>query len=156
MHASYRGTASFVVNGVDARARHVTALTTATGRYDGTFPVGFIDPAGDPTVRLLVVTTGAWQLDVASPELAPSLAGSGESGRGDAVLSYTGGSVGARVACSGTGNFTVAAYARHVLAVLAATACPFTGSVRLPAGPAFVYVTAGGDWSMSLEAAGAR
>ena len=61
VHASYGGKQSFVVSGIGQVAGHEPVLASSFGAYDGVFPVGFVDPAGDPTVAVHVATRGAWQ-----------------------------------------------------------------------------------------------
>ena len=71
-----------VFHDVDAPAARRNA--SSLGTYNGTVPVGFVDPADNPTTRLRVITSGAWQLDIASAALAPPL-GSGREGIGGVV-----------------------------------------------------------------------
>ena len=121
-----------------------------SARYDGTFPVGFVDQANHPTTALLVETTGPWHLDLANPSVAPELKGAGVSGHGDAVLSYRGPATSARMIYANTSELAVSTFGGGVVTMLVKTVGPFTGSIALPAGPAFISVTAAGDWSMTL------
>ena len=150
-HAQYTGNGAFAVSSVNARGDHLSVLAESLGSYDGTFPVGFLDEPANPTAALRVVATGPWHLDIAEAKLAPKLTGSGVSGRGDAVLAYdTGPKVRAHVIYPGTGAFSISTYAHGLVSMLERTVGPYDGYVTLPAAPAFISVTAAGDWSMSL------
>ncbi len=150
VHAQYRGTGAFIVSSVTAQGEHIAVLAQSLGAYEGTFAVGFVDARGKPTAGLSVRATGAWHLDIADPKLAPSLTGSGVSGHGDTVLAYTGPAVNAHVVAASASPLVIAAYTGGEYTELVRTVGPFDGKVGLPAGPAFISVTATGDWSMSL------
>ena len=150
VHAQYRGNDAFVVRSVDAQGDDIAVLAQSLGPYDGTFGVGFVDRRTDPTTGLRVDTTGPWHLDIADASLAPELTGAGVSGHGDAVLAYKGPETTAHVIYPGTSAFAISTYAGGTYSVLARAVGPYDRQITLPAGPAFVSVTAAGDWSMSL------
>jgi hypothetical protein len=150
VHAQYGGTGRFVVNALDAQKQHLAVLAASVGAYTGTFPVGFVDPANRPTAFVRVITTGPWHLDIANPVLAPVLSGSGVSGHGDALLLYKGPSVAAHVTYPGITDFIVHAFDNGAESVLVSELGPVDRQITLPAGPAFISVTAAGDWSMSI------
>jgi hypothetical protein len=153
VHAQYDGAASFVVTALDARGEQIGVLASSLGAYDGTFPVGFVEASAFPTAQLHVETTGRWHLDLADPALAPELTAPGVSGTGDAVLAYTGPPRTARFSFAGSAPFRVDTYSRGQVTIVARAVGPHEGDIALPAGPAFVSVTAGGDWSIRLGAA---
>jgi hypothetical protein len=138
------------VSAIDAQGGHLAVLAHSLGRYDGTFPVGFVNQKRDPVAGLKVETTGPWHLDIAKPTLAPELTGSGVSGRGDAVLAYRGPQVKAHISYPGTSEFSVSTYAHGAVTMLVSTVGPYDSRIMLPAGPAFISVTAAGVWSMTL------
>jgi hypothetical protein len=70
---------------------------------------------------------------------------------GDAVLSYTGPPVPTAVSYPGTSTFTIQTYAHGAVDVLTNAVGPYDRLITLPAGPAFISVTAAGDWSMKLK-----
>jgi hypothetical protein len=150
VHAQYSGTGAFVVNSVDARGEHIAVLAQSLGAYDGTFAVGFVDQRANPTVALRVLTTGPWHLDIADAKLAPPLSGAGITGHGDAVLAYTGPAVTAHVVAGGASPFVISTYTGGEYIEVVRTVGPYDSRISLPAGPAFISVTAAGDWSMSL------
>jgi hypothetical protein len=152
VHAQYGGDDNFVVTALDARGRQVAVLANSLGAYDGTFPVGFVDATANPTTQLHVETTGPWHLDLADPALAPALTAPGVSGTGDAVLGYTGPAVSARFSFLGASPFRVDTYSRGRVTILLSAVGPYEGDIALPAGPAFVSVTAAGNWSIRLGA----
>ena len=150
VHASYGGRQSFVVRGVGELAGHENVVASSLGAYDGVFPVGFVDPAGDPTVALRIVTRGAWQLDIGNAaRSAPSL-GSGQAGTGDAVLGYVGPATTARLVYPGARTIVVNLYERGGLIPLVHTKGPYDGPISLVAGPAFIQVTTSGNWSIKV------
>lgn len=151
VHAQYRGVAKFVVTAVDANGRFLSIVAQSLGNYDGTFPVGFVDQHNAPTRGLSVATTGRWHLDITEATFAPRLPRPGVSGLGDAVLSYTGPAVRALVTYPGTSTLTIETFANGVVNVLTDAAGPVRRLIVLPSGPAFISVTAAGNWSMKLE-----
>jgi hypothetical protein len=154
VHAQYNGAGKFVVAAGDAHGHFLSIAAQSFGNYDGTFPVGFVDQHNAPTGSLNVAAAGAWRLDVTEARFAPRLAGAGVNGVGDAVMSYTGRPVPALVDYPGTSTFTIQTFcscAHGVVDVLANAVGPYQRLITLPAGPAFISVTAAGDWSMKLR-----
>ena len=150
VHASYGGKQSFVVSGIGQVAGHEPVLASSFGAYDGVFPVGFVDPAGDPTVALHVATRGAWQLYIGSAAThAPSL-GSGQAGVGDTVLAYTGPAATAHLTYAGRKTLIVNMYENGGLIPLVHTKGPYNGPISLVTGPAFIQVTTVGTWSIKI------
>jgi hypothetical protein len=68
----------------------------------------------------------------------------------DAVLAYTGVAAAAPVSYRGTSTLRIDTYSRGQLAILVRAVGPYEGDIALPAGPAFVSVTAAGKWSITL------
>src|SRR5947208_12400935 len=89
VHARFSGDGTFVVNRQVASGTDSGILAVSNGQYDGTFPVGFVDPRNAPTTALDIEANGPWHLDIAPAALAPRLT-TGVSGSGDAVLAYNG------------------------------------------------------------------
>jgi len=150
VHARYTGTANFQVTSVDAAGNELAVVARSVGSYDGTFPVGFINQKANPVAGIRVVTTGPWHLDIGGAALAPPLSGRGVSGTGDAVLGYTGPKVTAHVNYPGTSELLISAFANGAVHILVHTVGPYDGRIQIPAGPAFISVTAKGKWSMTL------
>src|SRR3954451_13393597 len=150
VHAQYQGNGAFIISGANAAGHDTTVLAQSVGPYDGSFPVWFGDSAQNPTTALRVDTTGAWHLDVTDAKFAPELSGAGVSGQGDAVLAYRGPETPAHVIYPGTSPFAISIYANGQVSRLAGAVGPYDRKIALPAGPAFISVTADGDWSMSL------
>jgi hypothetical protein len=151
VHAQHAGSGgSFAVTGIDSHGRRTSVLASSFGTYNGTFAVGFVDPADNPTTRLHVITSGAWQLDIASATLAPPL-GSGREGIGDTVLSYRGRGATAHLTYEGHERLTVNVYEHGGVISLVDTKGPYDGVVSLIGGPAFIAVTTSGKWSMMIE-----
>jgi hypothetical protein len=151
VHAQHSGSGGgFAITGIDSRGRRTTVLASSLGTYNATFPVGFVDPADNPTTRLRVITSGAWQLDIASAALAPRL-GSGRQGIGDTVLSYRGRGATVHVTYQGQEGLIVNVYEHGGVIPLVDTKGPYDGSISLVAGPAFIAVTTTGKWSMMIE-----
>jgi len=154
VHGQYSGAGKFVVTAVGAHGQFLSIVAQGFGNYDGTFPVGFVDQHNAPAQSLDVAGAGPWHLDVTEARFAPRLAGAGVSGVGDAVLSYTGPQVAAAVSYSGSSTFTIQTFcscAHGVVDVLTNAVGPYQRQITLPPGPAFISVTAAGDWSMKLR-----
>jgi hypothetical protein len=146
VHARHKGKTSFVVSTVDVTGKDVHVLASALGKYDGTFPVGFVDECATPTAALHIATKDPWHLDISSPVNAPTFA-TGVAGKGDAVFVYVGKAVSAEVSYKGGKRFSVVLYAAAGPRVLAQSAKAYTGKVSLPKG-ALIAVAADGDWSI--------
>jgi hypothetical protein len=149
-HAHYTAKGSFLVSSVDGAGRRLAVLASSLGPYDGTFPVGFVDPADDPTANLRISTLGPWEIDIGSALLAPRLA-SGQSGLGDTVMAYEGPAATAHLTYRGHATLTVNLYENGGLIPLVHTRGPYDGPISLVAGPAFIAVTTTGNWSMIIE-----
>jgi hypothetical protein len=160
VHAHHDGADSFVVSGVDASSKATQVFASTLGKYDGTFAVGFVDACATPTAALHIATKGAWHLDFANAKLAPQYENAkGVAGRGDAVLSYLGGSTQVRIAYSGTQSkepslrshdaFAVTTYGAKGPSLLAQSNGAYHGTVVLPRGPVFIAVTAHGPWTIA-------
>jgi hypothetical protein len=148
-HASYKGKGIFVVSSGDAAGHRGAVLASSLGEYEGTFPVGFVDPANAPTASLRVATTGPWVIDIGSAVLAPELM-HGQSGDGDAVMQYAGPATPAHLTYRGRGMLTVNLYEQGGLIPLVHTRGPYDGPISLVAGPAFIAVTTTGKWSITI------
>jgi hypothetical protein len=160
VHAHHDGAGSFVVSGVDASAKTTQVFASTLGTYDGTFAVGFVDRCATTTAALHVATEGRWHLDVANAKLAPNYDNTrGIAGKGDAVLSYLGGSTSVRITYSGTQSklsalrshdaFAVTTYGAPGPSLLAQSNGAYHGTVVLPRGPVFLTITAHGPWKIA-------
>jgi len=151
VHAQHDGSGGgFAVTGIDSLGRRTSVLASSLGTYNATFAVGLVDPADNPTAKLRVITSGAWQLDIASAALAPPL-GNGRQGIGDTVLSYRGRGATAHVTYQGKARLIVNVYENGGVIPLVDTKGPYDGRISLVAGPAFITVTTSGKWSMMIE-----
>jgi hypothetical protein len=150
VHAQFGGAGAFIVTGVNASGHDTEVLAQSVGPYDGSFAVGLAAPRANPTTGLRIAADGAWHLDIGEATLAPELSNAGVSGHGDAVLSYRGPETTAHIIYPGTSPFAISVFANGAITHLASTVGPYDKKITLPAGPAFVTVTADGDWSMSL------
>jgi hypothetical protein len=143
VHARYAGPGGLTIESVYAKGRAIP-IVISPGAYDGTFPLGFIAPVTGMHVK----ATGPWHLDVANANLAPEFS-TGIAGHGDAVLAYTGPKADKRVTHSGRSRFILRIYSDEGPHVLVDDTAPRTETTTLPAGPAFVSVTAPGSWSIA-------
>jgi len=143
VHARYTGPGGLTIESVYARGRAIP-IVTSPGAYDGTFPLGFIAPVTGMHVK----AAGPWHLDVANASLAPEFS-TGIAGHGDAVLTYTGAKADKLVTHSGRSRFILRIYSNEGPHVLVDDTAPRTEKTTLPAGPAFVSVTAPGPWSIA-------
>lgn len=150
VHAHHDGKGSFAVNGVDPLGQRTGVLASALGSYDGTFAVGFVEAANNPTSRLRIITQGPWRLDIGPAGDAPPL-GRGLQGAGDTVLSYGGPGATVHLTYRGRARLIVNVYENGGLIPLVNTKGPYDGPISLIAGPAFIAVTTTGNWSMVIE-----
>jgi len=142
VHARYDGSGVFTVAGLDARDTRTQTLVASKGGYEGTFPVGF-----DASVAMQIHAVGAWHLDIGSATLAPRIAG-GTSGTGDVVFSYTGPAKKVNVRHQSASRFVLRVYANAAIVVLVDQSAPLSTQATLPAGPASVWVSTTGPWSI--------
>jgi hypothetical protein len=149
VHAHHDGTASFVVSATDSFAHRTAVLAGSLGAYDGTFPVGFVDPANDPTVSLRIATRGPWRIDIGRAKLAHVLE-TGVAGVGDNVLSYLGPAATAHITYAGHSTLIVNMYEGGGPVTLVHMKGPYDGPISLLTGPAFIAVTTSGKWSMII------
>ena len=140
----------FAVTGIDSLGHRTAVLASSLDGYNGTFAVGFVDPANNPTTRLHIVTSGKWQIDIGTAALAPPIGG-GRSGIGDAVLSYTGQGATMHLTYGERDKLIVNVYENGGVIPLVNTTGPYDGRISLVAGPAFIAVTTTGKWSMIIE-----
>ena len=138
------------MNGLDSFGRRTGVLASSLGAYDGTFAVGFVEGAENPTKSLRIITNGSWQIDIGRAEVAPPV-GRGVQGVGDTVLSYRGPGATVHLMYRGRARLIVSVYESGGLIPLVNTNGPFDGRVSLIAGPAFITVTTTGKWSMIIE-----
>jgi len=150
VHAHHEGNNSFVVTGVDSFGQRTTVLASARGAYEGTFAVGFVDSASNPTKQLRIDTRGPWRIDVASAVFAPPL-GTGRRGVGDTVLSYEGPAVTAHLSFPSKSKLVVNVYENGGVVPLVDTKGPYDGPISLLPGPLFIAVTTSGKWSIMIE-----
>ena len=149
VHARYTGGGSFVVKSRGAKGTDTGILAVASGEYDGTFPVGFVDARGAPTTALDIQASGPWHLDVAPASLAPRL-NSGVSGTGDAVLAYDGPKARFRIRHAAKVPFVLRTFGATDLR-FARVGDSVDTPVDIPAGPLFVAVTSSGVWSITAD-----
>jgi hypothetical protein len=150
VHARHGGNTAFVASGIDSLGRRTAILASARGFYDGTFAVGFVESANNPTTKLRIDTLGPWRIDIGPAALAPPLAG-GRSGVGDAVLSYLGPAVTAHLTFRPKSRLIVNVYENGGLVPLVDTKGPYDGPISLLPGPLFIAVMTTGKWSMIIE-----
>jgi hypothetical protein len=150
VHAHHDGKTSFVVSGIDSFGSRTSVLASSRGAYDGTFAVGFVEAANNPTKRLLISTRGPWQIDIGQAALATPLAGA-QQGVGDTVLDYRGPAATAHLVFRDPSKLVVNVYENGGLVPLVDTKGPYDGPISLLAGPLFIAVTTHGKWSMIIE-----
>ena len=138
------------MSGIDSFGQRTSVLASSRRAYDGTFAVGFVEVANNPTRRLLIVTRGPWQIDIGPAALATPLAG-GKQGVGDTVLSYRGPAATAHLVYRDTSRLVVNLWENGGLVPLVDTKGPYDGPISLLAGPLFIAVTTPGKWSMIIE-----
>ena len=151
VHAQYDGAAKFVVTAVDAAGHYLSIAAQSLGKYDGTFPLGFVDQHNDPTGGLSVATTGPWHLDIAvGRPRGPAGPAGACPGTATPCSRTPGPATSAEVSYPGKSTFTIETFAGGVVNVLTNAVGPYDRQIALPAGPAFISVTAGGNWSIKL------
>ncbi len=148
VHASYSGGGNFVVNSRTADGVDTGVVANSLRTYEGTFPIGFVDPKNAPTAALHVVADGPWHLDIAPAALAPRLESGGVRGDGDAVLVYPGPKARFHVTHTGDSSFVLRTYGNANL-TFARAAGGADGVVTFAAGPLFIAVTTVGVWSIA-------
>lgn len=139
------GVNNFAVQGMDGDK---DLLVNTTDPYSGST---LMDIQGGTTTQLQVTATGPWSITLSDPRSAPALNPGANSGTGDTVLVYRGGTSKAAIT-GGTGvsNFAVIEYNDSGENLMVNETNPYQGTVPLAAGPAIVAVTATGPWSMAV------
>lgn len=145
----HRGSGPFSVTGLDANGAEVETLVEAEGPYTGSVAVDFRDEQDSRS--LAIEADGEWSIRMVPVESLEPLPG-GFTGSGDNVVLYTGGVGPVRLTHSGSGAFKVNYFeirTRDIETIVDETG-PFEGTAELR-GPAFVWVKADGDWSITPE-----
>jgi hypothetical protein len=150
VHAHHDGRSAFVVSGIDSFGQRTAILASARGFYDGTFAIGFVEAANNPTKRLRIDTRGPWRIDIGRAALATPI-GRGQAGVGDTVLSYTGAATTAHLTFRAKSRMIVNLYENGGLVPVVDTKGPYDGPISLLAGPLFIAVMTTGKWSMIIE-----
>jgi hypothetical protein len=136
----------FAVQGVDGDK---DLLVNTTDPYSGTT---LLDVHGGGTTELQVSAKGPWSITLAPINSAPELTSGSNSGIGDAVLKYVGGTgIAAITGNKGGRFFAVSEYTDSGSDVLVNTTDVYSGSVPLSAGPALVEIQAIGSWSINVS-----
>lgn len=143
----YTGTGPFKVTGLDANGAEVTTLVESEGPYSGSVAVDFRDEQDSRS--LAVKAEGAWKIHMVPVETLTPLPGS-IAGSGDNVVLYTGGVGPVALSHSGSGPFEVNYFEINTrkITTLVDEQGPYEGNLELR-GPAFVWITADGDWSLT-------
>lgn len=146
-NVEYSGTGPFKVTGIDANGNQVASFVESDGPYSGSVAVDF--PDEQDSRSLSVEADGPWSIRMVPVESLTPLPG-GFTGTGDDVVLYSGGIGPVTLSHSGSGPFKVNYFeiqTRQITTIADETG-PFEGSVELR-GPAFVWITADGDWSVT-------
>ncbi len=148
---SHDGAASFVVKGLDASEQPtMDLLVNTTGAYSGTVAYGLSGDVGGQAVMLAITADGNWTIDVAPLGSAEEFAGSGS---GDAVFLYSGASTSLALHHDGAKNFIVFQHTgvAFPFALLVNAVGEYVGTVPLAPGPSVVTVNADGLWTVFRE-----
>lgn len=139
------GGSNFAVKGVDGDK---DLLVNTIGQYSGS---DLMDAQGGDTTQLQVTATGPWSITLSHPRSAPPLNSGPNSGTGDTVLLYQGGSGKATIdGPTVQDNFVVQEYSGNGNDLLVNEIGAYHGTVPLHGGPALVAVKAGGKWSITV------
>ena len=150
VHAHHDGDRAFVVSGIDSVGQRTAILASARGFYEGTFAVGFVEAANNPTAKLRIDTHGPWRIDIGRAALATPI-GRGQAGVGDTVLSYRGPATTAHLTFRVKSRLIVNLYENGGLVPVVDTQGPYDGPISLLPGPLFIAVITTGKWSMIIE-----
>lgn len=143
----YSGTGPFSVKGLDLNGGEVATFVESDEPYSGSVAIDF--PDEQDSRSLSVEGDGTWSIRMVPVESLTPLPG-GFTGTGDNVVLYSGGIGAVKLSHSGSGPFKVNYFeikTREILTIADETG-PFEGSAELR-GPAFVWITADGDWSVT-------
>jgi hypothetical protein len=143
----YTGTGPFTVKGLDLNGGEVASFVKSDGPYSGSVAVDF--PDEQDSRSLAVEADGPWSIRMVPVESLTPLPG-GFTGTGDDVVLYAGDIGPVTLSHSGSGQFKVNYFeikTREITTIADETG-PFEGSAELR-GPAFVWITADGDWSVT-------
>lgn len=147
--ASYDGTGNFAVSVLDdANQPTGDLLVNTIGAYSGTTVYGF-NSLGDGAT--LEVTAGAaWTITIEPVAAAPALV---ESGTGDGVFLYEGGSGKLTATHDGSSNFAVLEETSEAfsMGLLVNEIGAYSGTVPLSSRPLVLSVQADGAWTLAVE-----
>lgn len=137
---THSGGSNFAVWELGEDLQQGDLLVNTVGNYQGNVAVGVdIDVHG-----FEITADGPWRIEVKPLEMLRAFDSTAE-GAGDDVLRYDGEAMAARISHAGSSNFAV--WANNDL--LVNEVGNYDGTVRFPAGPALVRITADGPWSIA-------
>ncbi len=144
---TYSGSGPFKVTGLDANGGQVAPYVDTTGSYKGAVAVDFHDEQDSRSLE--ITANGPWEIRMVPVESLTAQEGA-FSGAGDNVVLYAGDVGPVTITHSGSGRFTVNTFeikTREIDTIVDETG-PYDGTVEMR-GPAFVWITADGNWSVT-------
>lgn len=138
------GGSSFEIYGRDADGEDVEWVTDGQGDYAG--DVVFNTIPGDAITAFHVTSDADWTIELHSTYSVASVT-SELGGTGDDVLYYDGSATSAALAC--TSGTAISVWSEYEGTLIEGEACPYTGTIELPAGGGLLQILATGDWTFA-------
>ncbi|MEO7147102.1 MAG: hypothetical protein ABIW81_02160 [Terrimesophilobacter sp.] len=143
---THKGSSNFAVWALDSNMTEQDLLVNKIGNYSGTV---LFNLGSDSTTSLEITADGPWSVTLKSVLSLRTFSGGIASGTGDDVLIYRGDAGVAAITHNGSSNFAIWAYGKRSDLVVNEIGA-YSGSVRWPAGPSVVAVSADGQWSITV------
>ncbi|WP_104163567.1 TM2 domain-containing protein [Cryobacterium sp. N22] len=146
VRATHDGSAYFSVQVVDAQSQPTLDLLVSTsGAYSGITAYGLDGDLGSPGVALQITADGPWSIAVGPISYSAALP---TAGAGDDVFLYDGDAANLAFNHDGTSNFLVSEYTEggYGMGLLVNEVGAYSGTVPISGGPSIIRVNADGNW----------
>jgi Tol biopolymer transport system component len=143
------GESNFVLQTLGSDNSMQELLVNTIGGYQGVEAMDF--DGSSPAARLQITAAGPWTVTFLDPSTAPAF-GAADSGSGDSILRYSGGSNTAAFTSNGHGNFAVFQYDATGQSpnLLVNTIGSYSGSVAIDSS-GYLVITDDGRWTVALS-----
>ncbi len=148
---TYRGGGNFAVIAYDADNNYLDLLVNTIGNYEGRIPVDWAD--NKTATRFEIKGSGDWELifyPISTLYQHIAEAPTTYEGAGDDVVILLGDPDIGKIICNTRGHLAIWAITINGKSLLVNEVAPYEGEFLFPSGSAVIFVTALGEWSLTM------